>query len=45
MEERMGKRNGKGKGLVKQTPGDDISCAVNLQLQKEISVAYSDTED
>jgi hypothetical protein len=42
----MGKRNGKGKGLVKQTPGgDDISCAVKLQLQKEISVADSDTED
>jgi hypothetical protein len=42
----MGKRNAKGQGLVKQTPGgDDISYAVNLQLQKEISVADSDTED
>jgi len=31
----MGKGNGKGKGIVKQTPGgDDISCAVALQLQK-----------
>jgi len=31
---RMG--NGKGKGIVKQTPGGyDISCAVDLQLQKE----------
>jgi len=30
-----GKGNGKGKGIVKQTPrGDDISCAVALQLQK-----------
>jgi len=33
-----GKENGKGKGIVKQTPGgDEISCAVALQLQKEMS--------
>ena len=31
-----GKRNGKGKGIVKDTPGgDDISCAVALQLHNE----------
>jgi len=29
------KGNGKGKGIVKQTPGgDDISLAVAVQLQK-----------
>jgi hypothetical protein len=47
MEEGKGKRNGKGKGkgIVKQTPGeDDISCAVALQLQKEMYVADSDME-
>jgi len=32
MEEEKGKENGKGKGIVKQTPGgDDITCAVALQ--------------
>jgi len=45
MEEEKGKGNGKGKGIVKQTPGgDDISCAVALQLQKEMYEADSDTE-
>jgi len=40
------KGNGKGKGIVKQTPrGDDISRAVALQLQKEMSEADLDTED
>jgi len=40
-----GKENSKGKGIVKQTPGgDDISRAVALQLQKEMSEADSDTE-
>jgi len=40
-----GKGNSKGKGIVKQTPGgDDISCAVALQLQKQIYEAESDTE-
>jgi len=41
----MGNGKGKGKGIVKQTPeGDDISCAVASQLQKEISEADLDTE-
>ena len=43
-----GKGNGKrkGKGIVKQTPvGDDISRAVALQLQKEMSEADLETED
>ena len=41
----MGKGNGKGKGSVKQTPGgDDISCAVALELQKERYEADSDME-
>jgi hypothetical protein len=41
--ERVGK--GKGKCIVKQTPGgDDISCAIALQLQKERYEADSDTE-
>jgi hypothetical protein len=41
----MGKGNGKGKGIVKQTPqGDDISHAVDLQLQKERDKADSGTE-
>ena len=45
MEGGKGKGNGKGKGIVKQTPGgDDISCAVPLQLQKDMYVADSDTE-
>jgi len=40
-----GKGNGKGKGIFKQTPGgDDISHAVPLQLQKEMSEADLDTE-
>ena len=40
-----GQGKGKGKGIVKQTPGgDDISCAVALQLQKERYEADSDTE-
>jgi len=40
-----GKGNGKGKGIVKQTPGGgDISHAVALQLQKEMSEADLDTE-
>jgi len=40
-----GKGNGKGKRIVKQTPGgDDISRAVALQLQKEMSEADLDTE-
>jgi len=40
-----GKGNGKGKGIVKQTPeGGDISRAVALQLQKEMSEADLDTE-
>jgi len=40
-----GKGNGKGKGIVKQTPGGgDISCAVALQLPKEMSEADLDTE-
>jgi hypothetical protein len=44
-EEGKGKGNGKGKGIVKQTPGgDDISCAVALQLQKEMYEADSDME-
>jgi len=42
---RKGKGNGKGKGIVKQTPGgDDISCAVAVQLQKEMHDADSDME-
>jgi len=37
--------NGKGKGIVNQTPGgDDISRAVALQLQKERHEADLDTE-
>ena len=46
-EEGKGKRkgNGKGKGIVEQTPrGDDISCAVAVQLQKGMYDADSDTE-
>ena len=40
-----GKGNGKGKGIFKQTPGgDDISHAVPLQLQKEMSEADWDTQ-
>jgi hypothetical protein len=39
------KGNGKGKGIVKQTPGgDDISHAVALQLEKERKKADPDTE-
>jgi len=35
----------KGKGIVQRTPGgDDISCGVALQLQKEWYEADSDTE-
>jgi hypothetical protein len=41
----QGKGNGKGKGIVIQTPGgDDICCAVALQLQEEMYEAASDTE-
>jgi len=50
-KDRKGKRKGKGKGnskekgIVKQTPGgDDISCAVALQLQIERCEADSGTE-
>jgi hypothetical protein len=40
-----GKGNAEGKGIVKQTPGgDDISCAVVLQLQKDRYEADLDTE-
>jgi len=40
-----GKGNGKGKGIVIHTPGgDDISRAVALQWQKEMSEADLDTE-
>jgi hypothetical protein len=40
-----GKGNGMGKGIVKRTPaGDDIPCAVALQLQIEMSEADLDTE-
>jgi hypothetical protein len=39
------KRNGKRKGINKQTPGgDDISRAVDVQLQKEIYEPDSDAE-
>ena len=32
-----GKGNGKGQGIVEQTRGgDDISCAIALQLQKKL---------
>jgi hypothetical protein len=35
-----GKGNGKVKGIVKRTPGgDDVSCAVGSQLQKQMSEA------
>ena len=41
-----GKGNSKGKGIVKQTPvGDDISCAIALQLQKEMYQADLNAED
>jgi hypothetical protein len=37
--------NNNGKGIVKQTPGgDDISCAVTLQLQEEMSEADLDKQ-
>jgi len=40
-----GKGNVKGKGIVKHTPwGDEISCAVALQLQKEMAEADLNTE-
>jgi len=40
-----GKGNSKGKGIVIHTPGgDDISRAVALQLQKDMSEADLDTE-
>jgi hypothetical protein len=40
-----GKGNGQGKGTIKHTPGgDDISCAIALLLQKELSEADLDTE-
>jgi hypothetical protein len=41
----MWKANGKVKGFVVQSPGgDDISCAIALQLQKAISEANLDME-
>jgi len=44
-EEGKGKGNGKRKDIFKHTPGgDDISCAIALQLQKEMNEADSDTE-
>jgi hypothetical protein len=40
-----GKGHGTGKGIVKRTPGgDDISRAVALQLQKQMSEADLDKE-
>jgi hypothetical protein len=37
--------NGKGKGIVKRTPGgDDIFCAIALQLQKQMTEADLDKE-
>jgi len=40
-----GNGNGKEKRIVKQTPGgDDISCAIALQLHMEMYEADSDTE-
>jgi len=45
-EEWKGKGNGKGQGIVKQTPpGDDISHAVALDWKKEMYQADSDTEE
>jgi len=42
---RKGKGNGKGKGIVKHTPGwDDISRAIAVQLQNELSEADLDME-
>jgi hypothetical protein len=41
----MGKGNGEGNGIVKQTPGgDNIACAVALQLHKQMSEADLDKE-
>jgi len=41
-----GRGNGKGKGIVKRlSGGDDISCAVALQLLKEMSEAKLDKND
>jgi len=40
-----GKGNGNGKGIVKPTPGgEDISRAVALQLQTEMSEVDLDTK-
>jgi len=40
-----GKGNGKGKGMVRQTlGGDNIFCAVALELQKQMYKADSDME-
>jgi len=40
-----GKGNGKGQGIVEPTQGgDDISCAIALQWQKELFEADKDTE-
>jgi hypothetical protein len=40
-----GKGNGKGKGIVKRTPGgDDTSCDLALELQKQMSEADLDKE-
>jgi hypothetical protein len=42
---RKGKGNGKGKDIVKHTPvGDDISCAIAVQLQNEMFEVDSNTE-
>jgi hypothetical protein len=39
------KGNGKGKGIVKRTPGGgDISCAIALQLHKQMSEEELDKE-
>jgi len=41
----MQKRNGIWKGIVKQTSGvDDVSCAVALRFQTELSEADMETE-
>jgi hypothetical protein len=40
-----GKGNNKGKGIVEQTPqGEDISWAIDFQLQKEMYEADTDME-
>jgi len=40
-----GKGNSEGKGIVKQTPGEDLICCIAaLQLQKQMYEAHSDME-